>query len=225
MKLHTEVFKLLWIDPACRFQPDGYWPGSGPAPYGTREVGLWAFMAVVCTLFALFGAAYLMRISYDDWRRLPSVPWQLWLSTGLLVASDVAWALAARAAKRRYLRRAGRLGMLGWAFAAAFVAGQLWAWDAMAAQRVIATAGPAAGFFYMLTGLHAVHVMGGMVAAAWVLARLRPDEASRPGEGLALCARYWHMLLVLWCAVFGLLFWMTPELVRTICAGIGMPLR
>ncbi|MUI15262.1 bb3-type cytochrome oxidase subunit III [Massilia dura] len=188
-------------------------------------MGLWTFMGVVCTLFALFGAAYLMRISYEDWRLLPPVPWQLWLSTGMLVASDAAWLLAARVAKRRHARRAGQLGMLGWVLAAAFVASQLWAWDAMAAQRVIVTAGPAAGFFYMLTGLHAVHVMGGMAAGAWVLAHRRPDGGIRLGEGLALCARYWHMLLALWCAVFGLLFWMTPELVRTICAGLGLPVR
>lgn len=221
MKLNT----VLFIDPACRFQPDGYWPGSGPAPFGTREVGLWTFIGVVCMLFALFGAAYLMRISYEDWRLLPPVPWQLWLSSALLVASDMAWPLAARAARRRQVRRAGQFGKLGWALAAAFVASQLWAWDAMAAQRVVVTAGPAAGFFYMLTGLHAVHVMGGMVAAAWVLARRRPVEDGYFGEALALCARYWHTLLALWFAVFGLLFWLTPELVRTICASVGIPVR
>jgi cytochrome c oxidase subunit 3 len=105
----------------------------------------------------------------------------------------------------------------------------------MAAQRVVVTAGPAAGFFYMLTGLHAIHVMGGLLAAAWVLARAflprkrparaRPDDGLRLGEGLALCARYWHVLLLLWCAVFALLFWMTPDVVREFCATLGIPVR
>ncbi|QCP14636.1 bb3-type cytochrome oxidase subunit III [Pseudoduganella umbonata] len=187
-------------------------------------MGLWAFIGVVCTLFALFGAAYLMRIGYEDWRLLPPVPWQLWLSTALLAAGDAAWPLAARAAARRP-RRAYRLGMCGWLLSAAFVGSQLWAWGAMAAQKIVVTAGPAAGFFYMLTGLHIVHVAGGMLAAAWVLARRRPDDAVRFGESLALCARYWHVLLLLWCAVFALLFGMTPELVREICTTLGIPAR
>lgn len=220
------TMRMLWFcDLRCSFQPDGYWPGSGPAPYGTREVGLWTFIGVVCTLFALFGAAYLMRIGYEDWRLLPPVPWQLWLSTALLAAGDVAWPLAARAASRRHLRLAHRFGLLGWALSAAFVASQLWAWDAMAAQRVVISAGPAAGFFYMLTGLHIVHVAGGMLAAAWVLARRRPDDGLWLRESLALCARYWHALLLLWCAVFGLLFGLTPELVRDVCAAVGITIR
>ncbi|QBI04890.1 bb3-type cytochrome oxidase subunit III [Pseudoduganella albidiflava] len=188
-------------------------------------MGLWTFIGVVCTLFALFGAAYLMRIGYEDWRLLPPVPWQLWLSTALLAAGDVAWPLAARAASRRRLRLAHRFGLLGWALSAAFVASQLWAWDAMAAQRVVISAGPAAGFFYMLTGLHIVHVAGGMLAAAWVLARRRPDDGLWLRESLALCARYWHALLLLWCAVFGLLFGLTPELVRDVCAAVGITIR
>ncbi|QBE67431.1 bb3-type cytochrome oxidase subunit III [Pseudoduganella lutea] len=188
-------------------------------------MGLWTFIGVVCMLFALFGAAYLMRIGYEDWRLLPPVPWQLWLSTALLGAADAALLFGARAAQRRCPRRARRLGVLGWGLSATFVASQSWAWAAMAAQRVDITAGPAAGFFYMLTGLHAVHVMGGMVAAAWVLARARQGDDVRLGQALSLCARYWHALLVLWCAVFGLLFGMTPELVRDVCAAVGITVR
>lgn len=220
------MMRMLWYcEPRCPFQPDGYWPGSGPAPYGTREVGLWAFIGVVSSLFALFGAAYLMRIGYEDWRLLPPVPWQLWMSTALLGVGDVALLLAVRLAERRRLRLARRLGALGWAMSAAFVVSQLWAWEAMAAQRVVVTAGPAASFFYMLTGLHALHVMGGMAAAAWVLVRVRQGDDVRLGQGMALCARYWHALLVLWCAVFGLLFGMTPELVRDVCAAVGITMR
>ncbi|WP_338764546.1 cytochrome c oxidase subunit 3 [Massilia sp. METH4] len=217
--------KWLSSDFRSGFVPDGYWPGSGPAPYNTREVGLWAFIGVVCTLFALFGAAYLMRITYEDWRVLPPVPWQLWLSTGLLVAGDAAWLMAARAARRQRESRAGRLGVLAWVISAAFVGSQLWAWSTMSAQQLDVTAGPAAAFFYMLTGLHIVHVAGGMLAAAWVLARWRADEGARLAEGLALCARYWHALLLLWLAVFALLFWMTPSVVRDICAAVGIPVR
>ncbi len=225
------------IDPRCAFQPEGYWPGAGPAPFGARQVGLWAFIGVVCALFGLFAAAYLMRITYDDWRVLPPVPWQLWLSTALLVAGDVAWPLAAASARRHRHALAMRLGVLGWLLALAFLGSQVAAWQAMAAQRIVVISGPAAGFFYMLTALHGVHVLGGIVAAGWMLgpagarraaaspAELQFASERRLAEGFSLCARYWHLLLALWLGLFALLFWMTPELVREMCASIGIPLR
>jgi len=225
------MMRYLWgATPRFPFQPDGYWPGAGPAPYSTRQVGLLAFTGVVVSLFGLFTAAYLMRISYEDWRVLPPVPWQLWLSTGLLVASDAVWVLAVRAARRRERVPALRLAGAGWLLALTFVASQLGAWQAMVAQQVGITAGPAAGFFYMLTGLHGLHVIGGVVAAGWVLAKGLAQGGADAGvlhlgDGLALCARYWHLLLGLWLALFALLFWMTPEMVRAICASVGIPVR
>jgi cytochrome c oxidase subunit 3 len=218
----------------CGFQPDGYWPGDGAAPYGTRQVGLWAFMGVVCVLFALFGVAYVMRIGYDDWRVLPPAPWQLWLSTALLATGDAVWQWAARVAMRRRRVFARRLAWLGVALALAFIGSQLGAWHALAAQHAGIGAGPAAAFFYMLTGLHGVHVLGGVVAAGRVALRFRPGKRAggagradivRISEGLALCARYWHLLLALWLALFGLLFGVTPEVVQTICSAVGIPAR
>ncbi|QGZ38708.1 cytochrome c oxidase subunit 3 [Pseudoduganella flava] len=240
--------------PRCGFQPDGYWPGDGAAPYGTRQVGLWTFMGVVCVLFALFGVAYVMRIGYDDWRVLPAAPWQLWLSTALLGTGDAVWQLAALAAMRRRRVLAHRLAVLGVALALAFIASQLGAWRALATQHAGLGSGPAAAFFYMLTGLHGVHVLGGVIAAGRVVLRFGGGDRAgvrageRAGEGagkrvvnraggggrvdivrisesLALCARYWHLLLALWLALFGLLFWVTPDVVQTICSTVGIPVR
>jgi cytochrome c oxidase subunit 3 len=220
--------------PRCGFQPDGYWPGDGAAPYGTRQVGLWTFMGVVCVLFALFGVAYLMRIGYDDWRVLPAAPWQLWLSTALLGGGDAVWQCGALAAMRRRRTLAHRLALLGVALALAFIASQLGAWHALAAQHAGPDSGPAAAFFYMLTGLHGVHVIGGVIAAGRVVLRFgggkRAGGAGRAdivriGEGLALCARYWHLLLALWLALFGLLFWVTPDVVQTVCSAVGLAAR
>lgn len=215
-----------WQGARAGFQPDANWSGRLPAPYGARRVGLWAFMGVVCVLFMLFTAACVMRIGYDDWRALPPVPWQLWLSTAMLAAGDVAWQYAAFGARRGRRRLALVAGTLGGLLALAFVASQLGAWRALAQQQVAITASPAAGFFYMLTGLHGVHVMGGLVAAICMLAGfVRHRSLVRLAEGLGLCAQYWHLLLALWLALFGLLFGMSPELVRTLCAGVGITLR
>jgi cytochrome c oxidase subunit 3 len=76
----------------------------------------------------------------------------------------------------------------------------------------LATTNPANAFFFLLTGLHALHLVGGMVA--WVVATRRllaiPKEVESKSVALAklsieLCARYWHFLLIVWMLLFALL--------------------
>lgn len=192
--------------------------GNGPAwPQGARRTGLWVFMVVVSTLFGLFGVAYMMRAAYEDWRPITYVPWQLYCSTGLLVLCSLAWELARRhvAAGRRDAARSTSIGAL--VLSAMFVLSQLYAWQAMTAADYDVAANPANSFFYLITGLHALHVMGGMVAGSFAV--------RRAGEAIGLCAQYWHFLFVLWLAVFALLFMVTPDLVRAFCTTIGIPVR
>lgn len=191
--------------------------GDGAWPRGARRIGLWVFMVVVSTLFGLFGVAYMMRAAYEDWRPIAYVPWQLYCSTLLLVLCSLAWELARRhvAARRREAARSTAIGAL--VLSAMFVLSQLYAWQAMTAADYGVAANPANSFFYLITGLHAAHVMGGMVAGAFAV--------RRAGEAIGLCAQYWHFLFVLWLAVFALLYMVTPELVRAFCTTIGIPVR
>lgn len=225
------------------FQPgDAEWRGGGGTPYTAAQIGLWVFMGVVCSLFVLFSVAYMMRIGYGDWRPAPTVPWQLWLSTALLGVGSVSWHMAARAhlptvvgaqpaseaATRGVPASAAilRWCALAWLSAVGFLASQLSGWHALTAQQYLPTASPGAGFFYMLTGLHGLHVLGGMIAAALITAGLRRRGAdARSRSGLALCAQYWHLLLIVWLALFGLLFSVTPELVQAVCASVGIGAR
>ena len=172
------------------------------------STGLWMFMGVVCSLFGLFLAAYVMRLSGADGYPL-ALPWQFWLSTSLLAAGSVALQRAV------YAARAGAdalaLWRIGGICALAFVAVQLWAWDALAAAQVLPRGNPAASFLYVLTGLHALHVVGGVIGWALV-ARARLTTWR-----IALLARYWHFLLALWLVLYATLGLLTPDLVRAIC--------
>jgi cytochrome c oxidase subunit 3 len=71
---------------------------------------------------------------------------------------------------------------------------------------------PAASFFYLLTAMHALHVGGGLVAWAQALRR-----APITRERVALLARYWHFLLLVWLLLFAVLGALTPEIVAFIC--------
>jgi cytochrome c oxidase subunit 3 len=180
-------------------------------------------MAVVSVLFLLFAVAYVMRMELPDWRALPGVPWQLWLSTGLLAAGSVALECARTAAARGRGMQLRLEFACGGAAALAFIGVQLWAWQRMLALDYFVAANPANSFFYLLTGLHGLHVAGGLVAGAVVAAHLaRGASARRVKLWVALCAQYWHFLLALWLAVFGLLFFVTPEFVDFVCTSIGI---
>lgn len=192
--------------------------GDGPAwPQGARRIGLWVFMVVVSTLFGLFGIAYMMRAAYEDWHPITYVPWQLYCSTGLLVLCSLAWELARRHVATGRSDAARSTSICALVLSAMFVLSQLYAWQAMTAADYSVAANPANSFFYLITGLHAAHVLGGMVAGAFAV--------RKAGEAIGLCAQYWHFLFVLWLAVFALLYLVTPELVRAFCTTIGIPVR
>lgn len=187
---------------------------NGQAGGAPASIGLWVFMGVVTVLFALFLTAYAMRMDSPDWQRI-GLPWQVWLSTGLLAAGSVAMQGAvrlARAGRMAEARRALRLGGLG---AAAFVASQLWAWHALYAVNVGPVNNPAGSFFYLLTAMHGLHVIGGL--AGWLFAAAFRGSGEGALLRMTLCARYWHFLLAVWVVLLAALGWLTPEIVRYIC--------
>lgn len=200
-----------------RESPGGDTGGDAMHGQGHRApggVGLWVFMGVVTALFTLFLAAYVMRMDSPDWQRI-SLPWQVWLSTALLALASVAMAVASRAARAgrmAHARHALRLGGLG---AVAFVASQLWAWEALYAMHVVPANNPAGSFFYLLTAMHGLHMIGGLVGFAFVATDR--GSGARTRMRIGLCARYWHFLLAVWVVLLAALGWLTPELVNYIC--------
>ena len=179
--------------------------------------GLWVFIGVATALFSLFLLAYAMRMDSSDW--WPTArPWQLWLSSTLLVAGSVLMQASHRAAQRADWPRARLLLTAGGVCALAFLGSQWWAWQALQDAQVRVAGNPSASFFYLLTGMHGLHVLGGI--AAWaVTAQLAWERAEpqRVALRIALCARYWHFLLAVWVVLFAALGWLTPEIVRFIC--------
>lgn len=192
----------------------GAWPPDRRA--ASIAIGLWVFMGVATALFSLFTLAYVLRMVGDDWSPI-AMPWQLWLSTALLLAGSalLQWAgVAARGgrwAAARTLLRAGGVCVL------AFLAVQLWVWQVLQAARVMPAGNPAASFFYLLTAMHGLHVIGGL--AGWAVTVRGVGRAADPMSAwhIALCARYWHFLLVVWGLLFATLGWLTPETARWIC--------
>jgi cytochrome c oxidase subunit 3 len=180
-------------------------PAWGRLPMPTAQVGLAVFLAVASVLFSLLVAAYLMRMTLGDWRAVPEPP-VLWLDTLLLAAGSIALHRAVVGARRGHVAAARAAFLAGGALAAAFLAGQIVAWRQLDALGIYVASNPAATFFYLLSGLHGLHLLGGIVAWARTAARLwKAPDAVATRLAVGLCATYWHFLLLVWLALFGLL--------------------
>ncbi len=180
-------------------------PGRGVISTDPAKIGLWTFLAVVTSLFALFLSAYLMRMKLGDWRPLAE-PNLLWLNTAILALASVAFQLAKGAASRGQLLTV-KVGLIvGGACTTLFLLGQLVAWQQLNASGYFMTGNPANAFFYLLTALHGLHLLGGM----WVWGRtttrvLTSADVESVRLSVELCTVYWHYLLVVWIGLFALL--------------------
>jgi cytochrome c oxidase subunit 3 len=169
------------------------------------KTGLRWFLIVVTMVFTLFIAAYAERMELSDWSALP-LPSLLWLNTFLLILSSVALQKARNAAKDGRIDSMKGSLFAGGIFVFAFLAGQLLAWQQLVAMGYFAAANPANAFFYLVTALHGLHLIGGLVAWGRTMARVRGDFDIVPVRvSVDLCADYWHFMLLVWLVLFALL--------------------
>ncbi len=172
----------------------------------TAKVGLRVFLGVVTVLFSLLVVAYSDRMAFaNDWRPLPE-PWVLWLNTVFLISSSIGLQWAWIGADRGDMDGV-KVGLLaGGGFAFAFMIGQLVAWQQLVALGYYAATNPANAFFYLITALHGLHLLGGLVAWGRTTAKVRRGcEVAEVRLSVELCTVYWHFLLVVWLVLFGLL--------------------
>lgn len=183
--------------------PEGAQPGVGFLP--PVKVGLGVLLAVITSLFALFVSAYAIRMEHGDWRPLPE-PQLLWVNTGILFLGSVGLQMAWRGAGREDWSAIRRWLLLGGVCALAFMVAQFAAWQQLTESGYIVSGNPANAFFYTLTGLHVLHLLGGLVAWARTAVRAWAGESmAKTRLGVELCAVYWHFLFVVWLILFGLM--------------------
>jgi cytochrome c oxidase subunit 3 len=180
---------------------------ANQAPMGanSKAVALTTLLAVVTSFFALIMSAYALRMDYGDWVPL-NEPQLLWVNTGLLVLASLAYQWTRNGAVSGRARRIRPGLLVTGALTLAFLVGQVIVWRMLTASGQYASSNPANAFFYLMTVLHAVHILGGMYV--WARATLRVVKGAHPEsvrESVVLCTVYWHFLLIVWLVMFGLL--------------------
>ena len=179
-----------------------------PAP---SKTGIWVFIAGVCMTFAAFTSALVVRQgAANDWHRL-TLPRILYWNTFVLLASSATLELSRRRIAAfmggprtldlhpaRWLHFTALLGAI-------FVAGQYVAWLRLRAEGLYLATNPNSSFFYLLTAVHALHVLGGLIGLTYVTRKLRRLTLRR--STLETFSIYWHFMGVLWVYLL-LLLWM-----------------
>ena len=170
-----------------------------------KALGLASFLAVAVSLFALFVSAYTLRMEEPDWIPVKD-PNLLWINTGFLILASVAYHWTRNQAVEG--RRDNLLGGLvaSGVLSLLFLFGQLATWQQLQDGGYYVTANPANAFFYLLTAVHAVHLLGGLYVWARSMRKLMTGaEADAVRMSIELCTIYWHFLLLVWVVLFGLL--------------------
>ncbi|HEX3875938.1 MAG TPA: cytochrome c oxidase subunit 3 [Bryobacteraceae bacterium] len=176
---------------------DGF-DGRG-ADRRTSFVGLVILLVSTFIVFSALLIAFLARRAMgDDWISMHK-PALLWVNTGVLIVSSIVLDKSRRALKARDRSKFNLWWTTATALGGVFLIGQLIVWSQLRAAGVYVATNPASSFFYVLTAVHAAHLIGGMTALIWVdvqALRLQLGPAKR--TAIDICAIFWHYLDGLW---------------------------
>jgi cytochrome c oxidase subunit 3 len=168
-------------------------------PPGLLKLGVWIGCGAITTFFAALEIAYFWRRATPGFWDPQPLPKTLWLSTAIILASSAVFEAARRVYRRGRHDIAARLLWITACLGCAFLVSQLASWRALVAQGVYLENNPYSSFFYLFTGLHAAHLLGGLIALGFVLLRRTRREV------IDATAHYWHFLGALWIVLFATL--------------------
>jgi cytochrome c oxidase subunit III len=175
------------------------------------RTGIWVALAAITMSFAaLTSALFVRQGSGMDWQHF-TLPPILYANTLVLLASSVTLEIARRRVAA-YVRAAEsqialpmRWLVITLALGLLFVAGQYVAWLQLKAAGLYLATNPNCSFFYVFTGIHALHVLGGLAGLVYVISKLNRSILRR--STFAAAAQYWHFMDVLWLYLLWVL-WM-----------------
>jgi len=181
------------------------------AQWNRYRIGMWVGLASVGMMFTSLSSAYIVRsASANDWIALP-LPRVLLASTALLIGSSITLEIARRKLKAALSAPYAKWLSLTVLLGLGFLVAQVFAWRQLAGQGIFVASHPHSSFFYLLTGAHAVHLVGGLLGLTflWLRSRRQLAEAGLIAKRKAATDAvtiYWHFMDALWIYLFLLLF-------------------
>jgi cytochrome c oxidase subunit III len=175
------------------------------------RIAMWFILLVILMTFGGLMSAYIVLSTNNplEWKPF-NLPIQVWISTALIIASSVTYKIAQFNLNRERQQAAKNWLLATTVLGGMFISSQILAWVQLARLGVYMQSNPFAGFFYILTAVHAVHVVGGIAALGYILLRvwretLSTEELARRQATAAVVGWYWHFMDGLWIVLFLLL--------------------
>jgi len=158
-------------------------------------MGMWLVIAASCMMFTGLTSAYVASQGLGPaWQQLSMRPLVM-VDTAILLFSSATIEHARRRVRRESGVPSGLLVTL--ALGLAFLAGQLTLFHQMGEAGYYLNTGRQSSFFYVLTTLHGLHVVAGIMAIAWVAGRLRRSDTRRDVR-MKVVSLFWHFMGALW---------------------------
>jgi cytochrome c oxidase subunit 3 len=160
---------------------------------------LWVAIASILMMFAGLTSAFIVKSNQSGWRDI-ALPRFFWYSTAVILLSSIALQMAVRSIKQREMRQYRTLIAVTLLLGVAFVVLQWFGFESLWRQNITFRGASGAGqFLYVIFGLHALHVIGGVIALIVMFFRAffgtTKLYSSVPVE---VMATYWHFVDILW---------------------------
>lgn len=173
-----------------------------PISMNPKKFALWLFMVTIGMIFAALTSAYIVRQAEGNWLDF-ALPIEMWISSGIILISSVTihWALIS--AKKDNLERVKLAVSITTLLGVAFLITQFYSWEALVENKVFFVGNPSGSFLYVLSGLHGVHIISGIIFLLIVLfSTYKYKVHSKNLNQIQMCASFWHFLDALWIYLF-----------------------
>jgi cytochrome c oxidase subunit 3 len=173
-----------------------------PLAMHPKKFALWIFIASVLMIFAALTSAYIVRQADGNWMMF-DLPDSFWITSAIILVSSGTMHWAYWAAKKDNLAATKLAISITSVLGLAFLIGQYVAWGDLVERNVYFVGNPSGSFVYVLSGLHGLHIVGGVIFLLVVLvATFRFKVHSKSLDQIEMCATYWHFLDGLWLYLF-----------------------
>ncbi len=173
-----------------------------PMAMHPKKFGMWLFLASVMMLFMSLTSAYIVRQAEGNWVffELPSL---FYITSIIIIGSSVSMQWAFFAAKKDNLEMTKTMVLITTILGLLFLIGQFFGWKQLVAGSIYLVGNPSGSFLYILTGLHALHIISAIVFLLIVLiSAFKGRIHSKNLAQIEMCTTYWHFLGGLWLYLF-----------------------
>ena len=173
-----------------------------PIAMHPKKFALWLFIVTVVMIFASLTSAYIVRQSEGNWLEF-DLPEIFWYNSAIILLSSITLHWAYVSARKDDLAKVRSGMILTSILGLVFLVGQWYSWGALVDRDVFFVGNPAGSFLYVFTGLHALHLISGVIFLIIVLiSSFRYQVHSKNMDTMEMCVTYWHFLGGLWLYLF-----------------------